>query len=223
LSRAKLLTVALLVAAASFGYVLLHDRMQLGTAALSLSPREVEELVGAWGMWGVAGSLLLMVLHSFVPIPAEVIAVANGMMFGSVWGSVVTWCGAMIGALSAFALARWLGRPFVRRVISDERRAGVERWTSGAGALLTLRLIPLVSFNLVNYAAGLAGAGWWTFVWTTAVGILPLTILTAILGARMLDITWPAWAAIGAVVIVLSLALHTWRRSRRVTEPDRVL
>jgi uncharacterized membrane protein YdjX (TVP38/TMEM64 family) len=212
LSRATVLASALILVAALCLYLLLRHHAQLGLDAFSLSPRDVEAFVATWGIWGVAGSLLLMVLHSFVPIPAEVIAVANGMMFGPIWGGVVTWCGAMMGALSAFALARWLGRPFVCRVVSEPHRIRVERWATGAGPLLVLRLIPLVSFNLVNYAAGLAGAGFWTFVWTTAIGILPLTILTAILGARMFDITWPVWTAIGAAVIALSLVARSCRR-----------
>jgi hypothetical protein len=48
-----------------------------------------------------------MVAHSFVPLPAEIIAIANGMVFGAVVGSIITWTGAMLGAICAFALARW--------------------------------------------------------------------------------------------------------------------
>lgn len=192
---------------------LLHGRMALGFEAFSLSQRDVENFVAALGMWGALGSMLLMVLHSFMPVPAEVIAVANGLCFGPVWGATVTWSGAMIGAVAAFALARRLGRPLLCRIVPGSRLATLEHTATSAGTLLLLRLIPLVSFNLVNYAAGLAGAGWWTFLWTTALGILPLTILTAVLGARMFDITWPVWAAIGAAVVVLWLACQGLRRA----------
>src|SRR5262249_58796380 len=80
-----------------------------GFDPLSLSAADVERFVAGWGMWGALASMLLMVLHSFVPVPAEVIAVANGMMFGTLGGAAVTWSGAMLGALSSFALARWVG------------------------------------------------------------------------------------------------------------------
>jgi uncharacterized membrane protein YdjX (TVP38/TMEM64 family) len=171
-----------------------------------LSPAQVEEFVASWGMWGVAASMALMVLHSFVPIPAEVIAIANGMMFGPWWGTLVTWAGAMLGAISAFAVARWLGRPVVRRFVAEERRAGIEAWTRRPGSLLLLRLIPVVSFNLVNFAAGLAGTSWWTFLWTTALGILPLTVVSVVLGARIFEIAWWVWAVIGVAVALLGLA-----------------
>ena len=42
-----------------------------------------------------------MVLHSFIPFPAEFLAIANGMVFGPVLGTVITWSGAMAGALLA--------------------------------------------------------------------------------------------------------------------------
>ena len=50
-----------------------------------------------------------MVAHSFLPFPAEIVALANGMVFGPLWGAVVIWVGAMLGAATAFALVRALG------------------------------------------------------------------------------------------------------------------
>ncbi len=173
---------------------------------LQLSPAQVEEFAASWGMWSAAASMALMVLHSFVPIPAEVIAVANGMMFGPWRGTLVTWSGAMLGAISAFAVARWLGRPVVRRFVAEERRAGIEAWTRRPGSLLLLRLIPVVSFNLVNFAAGLAGTSWWNFLWTTALGILPLTVVSVVLGSRIFEIAWWVWAAIGLAVVAFAVA-----------------
>jgi len=172
---------------------------------LELSPAQVEAFVQSWGMWSAAGSMALMVLHSFVPIPAEVIAVANGMMFGPYWGIVVTWSGAMLGAISAFAAARWLGRPVVCRFLAESRRVSIERWTTRPGSLLLLRLVPVVSFNLVNFGAGLAGARWWDFLWTTALGILPLTAASVVLGSRILDVAWWGW-----VLIAAGIALCAW-------------
>jgi uncharacterized membrane protein YdjX (TVP38/TMEM64 family) len=207
------LAVALLAGLAVW---LAYHPAMFGLDALNMSTGDVEALVDSWGMWGVAGSLMLMVLHSFVPVPAEVIAVANGMCFGLVGGIAVTWSGGMLGALLAFAIARGFGRPLVRRIVAEPRRARIERYAGSAGTLLILRLVPVVSFNLVNYAAGLAGTGWWTFLWTTAFGILPMTILTATLGSRIFDISWPVWMAIAAAVIILWLAgRYFWDRSAR--------
>ena len=58
-----------------------------------LSVAAVERTIESWGVWGVAGAILLMVLHSFVPFPAEIVAMANGMLYGRLWGTLITWTG----------------------------------------------------------------------------------------------------------------------------------
>jgi uncharacterized membrane protein YdjX (TVP38/TMEM64 family) len=160
-------------------------------------------LIRSWGSWGVLGSIALMVVHSFVPFPAEIVACANGMIYGPLWGTVITWVGAMLGAAAAFGLARLLGWPFVRRILSAEHRERLAVWSSqrGATALLISRLIPVIAFNLINYAAGLAGISWWTFLWTTGLGILPLTALFTIMGDRLLTLPVWTWPPLGAAVL----------------------
>jgi uncharacterized membrane protein YdjX (TVP38/TMEM64 family) len=74
-------------------------------------------------------------------------------------------------------------------------------------------LTPVISFNLVNYAAGLAGVPLWTFLWTTAIGIMPITATSVLVGSHMISATWPFWMALFLVVAALML-LH-WRFSRR--------
>ncbi len=146
------------------------------------------------GSLGVTGSIGLMVAHSFLPFPAEIVAIANGMVYGPVWGTVITWIGAMLGASTAFALVRLLGRPFVQRVLSSRHQQQLAVWSRERGglALLIGRLIPVIAFNLINYAAALTDISWWTFLWVTGIGILPLTVLLNVLGDQMLTV--PLWA-----------------------------
>lgn len=186
---------------------------------LNISIEDTEELIRSWGAWGVAGSIGLMVAHSFLPFPSEIVALANGMVYGPLWGSVITWVGAMLGAISAFALARLLGRPFVHRVLSEHQRRHLSAWSqdSGAQTLLIGRLIPWIAFNLLNYGAALTDISWWTFVWVTGIGILPLTILLNVFGDSVLGMTaWSwGWLLFGA------LALTAWGLVRRRLRPSR--
>lgn len=78
----------------------------IGEMEAEISVRAFEDVILAWGHWGVLASIGLMVIHSFVPFPAELVALANGMLYGPVWGTVVTWIGAMLGAFLAFGLSR---------------------------------------------------------------------------------------------------------------------
>lgn len=165
------------------------------------SSKEIEDVIRSWGAWGVLGSVGLMVLHSFVPFPAELIAVANGMVYGPFWGVAITWTGAMLGASLAFGLARVLGRPFVERVVTHRHWREIDDWAAAQGGRVVFlaRLFPLIAFNLINFAAGLSRISWWTFIWTTAVGILPLTVLMVVMGDQIRALPWWVWLALIAV------------------------
>jgi uncharacterized membrane protein YdjX (TVP38/TMEM64 family) len=91
------------------------------------------------GGWGVAASIGLMAIHSFIPFPAEFVAFSNGLVYGQMWGSVNTWVGAMLGVFSvfsvfaAFGVAPWFGCLFVGSIASCRHRARLGRWSARSG------------------------------------------------------------------------------------------
>jgi uncharacterized membrane protein YdjX (TVP38/TMEM64 family) len=184
-----------------------------------VSLADIEATIQSWGYWGVAGSIGLMVLHSFVPFPAEMVAFANGMMYGPLWGTVITWTGAMLGALLAFGLARTLGRPFVERMVARRHWRWLDDWAAEDGwrVVLISRFIPVIAFNLINYAAGLIRLTWWQFTWTTGLGILPLTTLMVVMGDNIHSLGWLSWLLLVAGALILCLAVR--RRLRAWMEP----
>ncbi len=196
--RTSLLGLVLLVVA------LITGALYLGVPD-GLSVQAFEETIQGWGAWGVLGSMGLMILHSFVPFPAEFLAIANGMVYGPIWGTVVTWCGAMMGAFLAFGLARGLGRPFVDMMVAKKNWYVLDEWAAAQGGRLVLisRFIPVIAFNLINYAAGLTRISWWTFAWATGIGILPLTTLMVVMGDRIETLAWEMWLLLGAGALIL--------------------
>ena len=174
------------------------------------SIEEFERLIESWGAWGVFAAIGLMIVHSFIPFPAEFVAIANGMIYGTLWGTIITWVGAMLGAFLSFGLTRMLGRPFVKKMLSNNRLQTVDDWVAhhGGKTLLLSRFIPVISFNLINYAAGLTRLSWWTFAWATGLGILPLTTIMVIMGDQMETLPWYAWGLLGAVGLALWLLAH---------------
>jgi len=150
----------------------------------------------AWGHWGVFAVIFLMVAHSFIPFPAEFVAIVAGMIYGAIWGTVVTWIGAMLGACIAFYLARKFGRPLVSRLVAKRKWQTVKRLigTEGWKLVFFSRLIPVIAFNLINYVAGLTKISGWTFTWATGLGIIPLTVLMVLLGDQMDRLDWDTFA-----------------------------
>lgn len=93
----------------------------------------------------------------------------------------------MAGAAVCYFIAHVLGRDAVERLASRTALASVDVFFEryGKHAILICRLLPFVSFDLVSYAAGLTGMGFWGFFVATGVGQLPATLVYSYVGGMM--------------------------------------
>ena len=174
------------------------------------------EIIKDMGWWGQLGIIGLMVVHCFIPFPAEFVALAAGSIYGTVHGTILTWIGAMIGAMLSFGLTRKFGQPFVAWALPERQQKNLDKWTKNQGAftLLISRFIPLIAFNLINYAAGLTKISWWTFFWTTGLGILPLTAAMVYMGGQMRETSWAMLLLVSIVCIVVMGIAHYLKRKK---------
>ena len=197
--------------------LIIAGMLGVAVSQYSWTPDELASRLRAIGRWAPVAVIVLMVVHSFVPFPAEILAICAGAVFGTVMGSVLIWIGAMLGALAAFGLSRKLGQKVIHGWLSPTQSKRVNYWTQTQGvlALLISRFIPVIAFNLVNYAAGLTKVRLWTFVWTTGLGIVPFTVLLAYLGAQMKTLSWSMLLAVSAVGVLVVCGLHHWAKVRR--------
>jgi uncharacterized membrane protein YdjX (TVP38/TMEM64 family) len=139
----------------------------------------------SFGPLAAVVSALLMVFQSIVaPLPAFVITFANGLLFGWVFGAVLSWSSAMLGAIICFYVAKFLGRPVVEKMVTKKALSWWDQFFAkyGKHAVFIARLLPIVSFDLVSYAAGVTSISFWQFFWATGLGQLPATILYSYLG-----------------------------------------
>lgn len=143
--------------------------------------------IRALGGWAMAASLVLMILCALSPLPAELVAIANGMVYGMGQGFALTWGSALIGALIGFFLARMLGRPAILALLSADNSRKFDALMHKRGALFLLigRSIPLVPYFLLNFAFGLSSMRWWTYIWVSAAGMIPMTIIMVLFGERL--------------------------------------
>ena len=129
-----------------------------------------------------------MILQSVAaPIPAFLITLSNAAIFGWVWGAVLSWSSAMVGAALCFFLARALGRDVVEKLTSKGAMESVDVFFERYGkyAILICRLLPFVSFDFVSYGAGLTNMGFWAFWIATGIGQLPATIVYSYVGGTL--------------------------------------
>ncbi len=181
--------------------------------SIFMDPEKYRTLIEQLGPWAPAMAIAAMIIVSFLPLPAQAVAVANGAVFGRLTGFILTWIGAMLAALIAFSLARWLGRPILNRVAPKGMLEGFERRVRRRGApfLLLVRMIPFVPYTVVNYGSGLSPVTLRTFSWTTAIGMAPPIFAFVSVGALMMEQPWIGWVSLGAVILFFALFAYYLR------------
>jgi uncharacterized membrane protein YdjX (TVP38/TMEM64 family) len=120
---------------------------------------------------------------------AAVLTLAAGFLFGAILGTVLVNIGATAGATLAFLFARYVIGDYLQRKFSERLvKFNAELDRSGWSYMLTLRLVFVFPFWLVNLLAGMTRVPLGTFIWTTSLGILPGSFVYAYAGRQLTSI-----------------------------------
>ncbi|MEK6744726.1 MAG: TVP38/TMEM64 family protein [Nitrospirota bacterium] len=115
-----------------------------------------------------------------------VLTIAGGFLFGTLPAVLYVNIGATCGAVLAFLSARYLlGSRLQETYGAQLAKFNGEMERNGVRYLLTLRLIPVFPFFLVNFLSGLTRVPLSSFTWTTAAGIIPGTAVFAYAGHQL--------------------------------------
>lgn len=206
--------VAAAIAVFSFGWWLGEPVSELWRMFQEIDSKNLRTTIQSLGPWAPLTSTALMIIHAFVPFPLELLAAANGVVFGTWGGIAITWVSMVISSWAGYGVARFAG-PLVFRIAPGDRLERMKKWTSKRSdwQLVVVRFIPIISFSLLNLAMGLLGVKFWRFTWTTAVGIIPIVVVS-VLGGHLLTIGPWGWVIVGLVVAAY-IIWEIWRRRNR--------
>jgi uncharacterized membrane protein YdjX (TVP38/TMEM64 family) len=146
-------------------------------------------------------------------VPASLLTLAAGAIFGIVRGTIYTLIGASIGAALSFVIARYAARGIVeRRLAENARFAAIDRAVGAEGLKIVtlLRLSPVVPFSLLNYALGLTRVRLADYLLGMA-GIIPGTLLYVYYGkvggdlAALVGGARPSGGPVSIALLVLGL------------------
>jgi len=186
---------------------------------LGMPPNLSPDALATWlQSQGAAGPMLLMLLMLIAvvvgPIPTLPVSATAGLAFGILPGTAIAATGAVIGALAAFWIARFLGREAICKRFPDNpvlAKDGSQRFLTIA--ILLMRLIPVFSFALISYAAGVTAIRAWRFAVATLLGMLPMTVVFAGLGNTFrLN---PMLTVLAGAAILAAMVWLPWSISRR--------
>ena len=120
-----------------------------------------------------------------IPI-AALLTITSGFLFGTLFGALYTNIGATTGATCLFLASRYLlGTHIQKKYTAQLTQFNQHMKKEGIYYLLTIRMIVVIPFFIVNILAGLTTVPIRTFVWTTSLGIIPTSLVFAFAGQQL--------------------------------------
>ena len=204
----KVLLILLLIAAAAW----LELKYELSQLFESSNITVWLQQAGHWAPLLFIALMAIAVVFS--PLPSVPLDIVAGLYFGPLLGTIYAATGALIGALIAFTLARFMGRAVLEPLLGGH----IHFCSKCSDHLLTKlvffsRLIPFISFDVVSYGAGLTSMSPLKFSVATFLGMLPLTYLYVSAGPAILD--QPIIATGGGIIFVVFMLLLPWLIEKR--------
>lgn len=175
----------------------------------------IEQDLGPWGPLVLAVAYIPLTV---LAVPASVLTLGGGYLFGLPVGFVADSIGATIGAAAAFLLGRTIGRSFVISKLKDYpqfRAVAIAIRKSGFKIVLLLRLVPLLPFNMLNYLLSVTPVSIWEYMLASWLGMMPITFALVYVGTTLKDLSdvthgWGEFSKTRWAMIILGLLVSVF-------------
>jgi len=184
--------------------------------------------------WGVLAPVIFIGLQALqviiAPIPGELTGILGGYLFGQWVGLLYSTIGLTLGSLVAFAVGRWLGARYVRKLVSADiwRKMGFIVEAEGAILCFIIFLMPGIPKDMACYLFGLSPMPFWVFAVVSTLGRIPSTWVLSAQGARTASGDYLQVVLLTAMVVAVALPVYyyrnrlvEWLRGKRVHSTDR--
>jgi uncharacterized membrane protein YdjX (TVP38/TMEM64 family) len=161
--------------------------------------------LGRWGPFMYIGLIALSVVVS--PLPSAPLAMIAGALWGTVWAGLYSVIGGFLGGLIAYYLGRTLGRSAIKAltgkiIVFSQRKGEIYLGWLIFGS----RLLPVLSFDLISYGAGMAGLSLPIYATATLLGMIPSTFLLTYLGDAI-AVDFPQGVVLSIIFLIILVGL----------------
>jgi uncharacterized membrane protein YdjX (TVP38/TMEM64 family) len=169
------------------------------------------------GIWAPILYILIYSIATICILPSTPLNLTGGAIFGSVWGTVWTSIAAILAAVLSFWFSRTIGRNLVAQKLAGKwQKIDREMYQGGFFYMFAIRLLPLIPYGIVNFAAGLTSIKFRDYLFGTLLGtvpgILPFVMMGAGLTALKQGDVFPILIALALTGMLVGTA--TWYRRR---------
>jgi uncharacterized membrane protein YdjX (TVP38/TMEM64 family) len=173
-----------------------------------VSRKKIVHFLNSFGPLSVVIFIGLQIVQVLIaPIPGELNGFIGGYLYGPVLGTIYSMIGLTIGSWLAFLLARWLGMPFVEKIINPQVIQKYDYFMEHRGIPVTfiLFLIPGFPKDALSYIVGLSHMRTTTFLILCTAGRLLGTIMLSVSGSCARNDQHTAMVAILGISILITL------------------
>ncbi|XP_047336800.1 TVP38/TMEM64 family membrane protein slr0305-like [Impatiens glandulifera] len=171
-----------------------------GTIVVAFITLPVEKILKTFLLWvkqdlGPWGPLVLAVAYiplTVLAVPASVLTLGGGYLFGLPVGFFADSIGATLGATAAFLLGKTIGRSYVISKLKNYPKFQAVAFAiqrSGFKIVLLLRLVPLLPFNMLNYLLSVTPIRLGEYIFATWLGMMPITFALVYVGTTLKDLS----------------------------------
>ncbi|XP_040996046.1 TVP38/TMEM64 family membrane protein slr0305-like isoform X1 [Juglans microcarpa x Juglans regia] len=172
----------------------------------------VEQDLGPWGPLVLAVAYIPLTI---LAVPASVLTLGGGFLFGLPVGFVADSIGATVGAGAAFILGRTIGKSFVVSKLKDYPRfqsVGIAIHRSGFKIVFLLRLVPLLPFSMLNYLLSVTPVSLGEYMLASWLGMMPITLTLVYVGTTLKDLSdvthgWNEFSKTRWAFVILGLSV----------------
>ncbi len=181
---------------------------------------QIQALLNSVGIWSPIIYIALYVIATILVLPSTVLNLTGGAVFGAVWGTLWTSLAAIIAAIVAFTFTRTVGREIIAKRLSGRWQAmDAEVRQGGLFYMFAIRLVPIMPYGLVNFAAGLTSISFKDYILGTTIGTVPSVLPFVLLGSSGLKAlkTGDVLPLVGALALTgILVGGVAWYRRRRI-------
>ncbi|MEJ2508042.1 MAG: VTT domain-containing protein [Gammaproteobacteria bacterium] len=208
-SLAALLAVALALAA-SWRWTPLGEWIDIKAILNDLA-----ELRGDWVAPLVVSAIYIV--GGLIAFPVSLLIVATGVAFGAVYGFAYALLGAELSALVTYAVGYYLGHDTLQR-LSHQAIVHASRRLARQGliAVITLRIVPVAPFTVINLAAGASHIRFRDFALGSLLGMAPGILALTLFSDQVAEVMRTPELAQHALLLTAAVAVGaaTWLLSR---------
>lgn len=156
----------------------------------ALTPASIRDYIQSFGRLAVLAYIFAYVVNTISVLPPIApLSLAAGLAFGEVWGAVYLMTAAIIGTSATFMIARFFGRGLVKKIMAGTFKNLDEKLEKkGFMTILFFRVIPLIPYEVLNYAGGLSSIKFKDYFLATFIGLIPGVVISAFFGGSLGEI-----------------------------------